>query len=323
MKRLKLKSNVKKYGIIAITFIAVIIFISIGIYSYINIKKQKELEETPEYKLKKFGYSEDDIKVITKFYKTQELNFFLENKKNDDYIGIISEKHFIKDYFNDYLNYLKEERSTNYALIVEKVNTKTNQEYYTDPEVTDISKNELMLVNKYYHLPDDYAPELVTIPLAYSFGELGSQKCTQDTYDAYLRLWSAAKDAGFYLMVNSSYRTHQKQEEIYNQYKNVQGVEYADDYAARPGYSEHETGYAINVTMNGYTDKTFKDTDAYPWLKDNAYKYGFILRYPEGKEEITGFDAEAGHLRYVGVEAATYIHENNITFDEYYAYFVK
>ena len=323
MKRLKLKSNVKKYGIIAITIIAVIIFISIGIYSYINIKNQKELEKTPEYKLKEIGYSEDDIKVITKFYKDKELNFFLENKKNDDYIGIISEKHFIKDYFNDYLAYLKEARDTNYALAVEKVNTKTNKEYYTDPEVTDTSKNELMLVNKYYYLPDDYAPELVTIPLAYSFGELGSQKCTQDTYDAYLRLWSAAKEAGFYLMVNSSYRTRQKQEDIYNQYKNVQGTEYADDYAARPGYSEHETGYAINVTMNGYTDKTFKDTDVYPWLKDNAYKYGFVLRYPEGKEEITGFDAEAGHLRYVGVEASTYIYENNMTFDEYYAYFVK
>ena len=323
MKRLKLKSNVKKYGIIAITSIAVIIFISIGIYSYINIKNQKELEKTPEYKLSEIGYSEDDIKVLTKFYKDKELNFFLENKKNDDYIGIISEKHFIKDYFNDYLDYLKEARDTNYALAVEKVNTKTNKEYYTNPEVTDTSKNELMLVNKYYYLPDDYTPELVTIPLAYSFGELGSQKCTQDTYDAYLRLWSAAKEAGFYLMVNSSYRTRQKQEEIYNQYKNIQGTEYADDYAARPGYSEHETGYAINVTMNGYTDKTFKDTDAYPWLKDNAYKYGFILRYPEGKEEITGFDAEAGHLRYIGEEASTYIYENNITFDEYYAYFVK
>ena len=158
MKRLKLKSNVKKYGIISITVIAVIIFISIGIYSYINIKKQKELEKTPEYKLSEIGYSEDDIKILTKFYKDKELNYFLENKKNDDYIGIISEKHFIKDYFNDYLEYLKEARDTNYALAVEKVNTKTNKEYYTDPEVTDTSKNELMLVNKYYYLPEDYEP---------------------------------------------------------------------------------------------------------------------------------------------------------------------
>ena len=199
MKKLKLKSNVKKYGLI---IIVVIVFLSIGIYSYINIKNQKELEETTEYKLSEIGYSEDDIKVLTKVYKEKELNFFLENKKNDDYIEIIKQKHFIKDYFNDYLAYLKEARDTNYAMAVEKVNTKTNKEYYTDPEITDTSKNELMLVNKYYYLPDDYAPELVTIPLAYSFGELGSQKCTQNTYDAYLRLWSEAKEAGFYLMVN-------------------------------------------------------------------------------------------------------------------------
>ena len=102
------------------------------------------------------------------------------------------------------------------------------------------------------------------------------------------------------------------------------GSEYADEIAARPGHSEHQTGLALDIfcTTNSNT-KTFKDSEAYQWLLNNAYKYGFILRYPEGKENITGFTFESWHYRYVGTEIATYIYENDITFDEYYAYFTE
>ena len=94
--------------------------------------------------------------------------------------------------------------------------------------------------------------------------------------------------------------------------------------AARAGHSEHQTGLSLDIfSKTDTTTSNFKNSLAYTWLTNNAYKYGFIERYPENKEDITGFSAEAWHWRYVGVDAATYIHENDITFDEYYAYYLE
>ena len=87
---------------------------------------------------------------------------------------------------------------------------------------------------------------------------------------------------------------------------------------------EHQTGLALNIsTRLKEGEETFEDTEAYTWLLDNAYKYGFILRYPKDKEDITGFAFEPGHYRYVGIDVATKIHEEDITFDEYYAYYLE
>ena len=128
---------------------------------------------------------------------------------------------------------------------------------------------------------------------------------------------------GVSLMVNSSYRPYKDQESIYKQYKNV-SLKYADSYAARPGYSEHQTGLAIDITsLENPLVKDFKVSPEYQWLKDNCYKYGFILRYPEGKEHITGYNTESWHFRYVGLEVAKKIYLENITFDEYYAYYIE
>ena len=96
----------------------------------------------------------------------------------------------------------------------------------------------------------------------------------------------------------------------------------ADKYTARPGYSEHQTGLAIDVKDGSGQYAFFKNSDEYKWMKDNAHKYGFILRYPEGKEHITGFSFEAWHYRYVGVDVATFIYENDLTFDEYHMMYI-
>ena len=113
------------------------------------------------------------------------------------------------------------------------------------------------------------------------------------------------------------------QENLYNNYVSRDGKAEADTYSARAGHSEHQTGLAVDVGSSNNTFSGFKYTDEYDWVKDNAHLYGFIVRYEEGKEWITGYMAEAWHLRYVGVEAATYIYENDITFDEYYVKFVE
>ena len=100
------------------------------------------------------------------------------------------------------------------------------------------------------------------------------------------------------------------------------GVE-ADLKAARPGYSEHQTGLALDITTRLAEDEEFVNTEEFSWLKENAHKYGFILRYPEGKENITGYSYEPWHYRYVGIDVATKIYNENITFDEYYAYYIE
>ena len=125
-------------------------------------------------------------------------------------------------------------------------------------------------------------------------------------------------------MINSSYRPYKDQERVYNNYKDSRGESGADKIAARPGYSEHQTGLALDIfcTTNSST-KTFAESEAYRWLLDNSYKYGFILRYPEGKENITGYAFESWHYRYVGKDLATKIYNEGITFDEYYAYYIE
>lgn len=321
MKKLRLKKRVKKLLIISIVLV---LFISIGVYSGIKIYKQKQYEKTYEYKLINIGYSLDDTKIFIDKLKDKDLDYLLNNSKSDLYLKIIQEKYFIYDNFYKYIEYYNKNKGKNLIDIVEIINTNRDREYYTDTYDTDISKGYLMLTNKYYHLNEDYTPnELTTISQTYAWGEAGSKKVTKDTYDAYMNMWNASHEAGYYLMVSSAYRDYNKQVEVYNDYKTKSGEKYADTIAARPGYSEHQTGYALDIFEKGYSQKTFETSESYQWLLDNSYKYGFILRYPKDKEDITGYAYESWHYRYVGIDAATYIHNNNITFDEYYAYFVK
>ena len=321
MGKRKIKKSVKRLFYISIILI---LFLTISIYSGIKIYKQKEYEKTYEYKLLQIGYSNEDVKIITSKYKNKEIDYILTNDNNNIYIDILKDKYFIYDNFYDYLEYYQNNLDKPIRNIVEIINTNTDKEYYTDILKTDASKEDLLLVNKYYSLESDYEPDnLVTISTTYSWGEYGSKKATEETYNAYLDMWNAAKENGYYLMVSSSYRNYDKQESVYNEYKEKGGTEYADSYAARPGHSEHETGLALDIfEKNNTRQETFHESDVYLWLKDNAHNYGFILRYPLDKENITGYSFESWHYRYVGKDIATYIYNNGITYDEYYAYFI-
>ena len=102
---------------------------------------------------------------------------------------------------------------------------------------------------------------------------------------------------------------------MYNNRVNAVGRKKAEDYVAKPGFSEHQTGLCIDVTNR---DKYFvKGTEEADWIANNCYKYGFIIRYPEGKENITGISYEPWHIRYVGKEIAKQIHNKGITLEEY------
>lgn len=136
-------------------------------------------------------------------------------------------------------------------------------------------------------------------------------------------MWNDAHNIGLTLYINSPYRSYNTQKYLYNNYGLKDGYTLADTYSARPGFSEHQTGYAIDVTSKSTNFSNFEYSSEYKWLEDNAYKYGFILRYPKGKEYITGYQYEPWHYRYVGKGLANKIKELNITFEEYYAYYLK
>ena len=316
-KRRKLKKQVYFILIGIILFIGLIIF---GINRY-NLYKY---HQTNEYKLIEIGYSNDEVQKILEFDE-EKINYFLNNTKNTKIIDLLNETYYLDKNFDKYISYMNEHSNLSTTDVIRNINIHLDKDFYEETYPTDTKLDTSMLVNKYYYLSEDYVPDdLVTVSQTYSWGEAGSQRVREVVYNAFLDMWNVANDAGYYLMINSSYRTYQDQESVYNNYRNTSGQTYADSIAARPGYSEHQTGLAIDIFSRTNTNSaTFANSAEAAWLKENAHKFGFILRYPEGKEDITGTTYEAWHYRYVGVDIATYIYEHDITFDEYYAYFLE
>ena len=155
----------------------------------------------------------------------------------------------------------------------------------------------ILIVNKKYSLPANYNPGV-----------------DQTASTALKQLQQAASTAGHNIPLISGFRSYSRQQTLYNNYVARDGQALADTYSARPGHSEHQTGLAFDV---GKLDDNYGSTPAGIWLKENCHKYGFILRYPKGKESITGYQYEPWHIRYVGVEHATKIMNQNITLEEY------
>ncbi len=320
IKKKKLKLKKGAYILLG----SIIIFIIALIFG-LKFYKEYKYKQTYEYKITAIGYSLDDAKKIIDKVGDETINYILSNPKNDLIIDFINEKYFIENNLNDYLEFYKKQDDETFTDIVAMVNTHANNKWYEVTFDTDINLNEKMIVNKFYTLNKEYAPtDLKDISLDYSYGNEGDNKLLSYAYDEFMNLWQAANDAGFYLMVTSSYRNYEEQESIYEERKVAQGERKADETAARPGHSEHQTGLVVDMTSKTEPiESDFKDSKTYNWLKENAYKYGFIERYPEDKTYITGYAPESWHWRYVGSDAAKVIHDENITYDEYYAYYIE
>ena len=136
--------------------------------------------------------------------------------------------------------------------------------------------------------------------------------------EAFETLSEEAKKEGKNIIAMSSYRSYEYQVDLYNRYVETDGKEAADTYSARAGYSEHQTGLAVDVYNKELPYTSFEQTEEFTWMQENAYKYGFILRFPKDKVNITGYQYESWHYRYVGEEVAEYIHKNDLTLEEYY-----
>lgn len=158
----------------------------------------------------------------------------------------------------------------------------------------------VLIANKTYSLPSDYGNGLTS--------------ATQSAFD---KMNADAKSLGLSLWIASGYRSYWTQNTLYNNYVASDGKEEADTYSARPGYSEHQTGLAFDLNS---VEDSFANTDEGKWVKDNCYRYGLIIRYPKGKESITGYIYEPWHLRYVGVDLATKLYNDGdwITLEEYF-----
>lgn len=184
--------------------------------------------------------------------------------------------------------------------------------------------NILALVNKEFALPEHYAPEdLVRPKVPFSFGDLDIEKSymRQEAAEYLEKLFEAAEKAGIEIYAVSGYRSYDRQVDVFAAKASQVGEQAASTVVAIPGFSEHQTGLAMDISsksVNLELIENFEETVEGQWLADNAHKYGFIIRYPKGKEEITGYQYEPWHFRYVGVEAATVIYEKKLTLEEYF-----
>ena len=181
-----------------------------------------------------------------------------------------------------------------------------------------------ILVNKEHLLDKYYVPEgLVDInePTGIKIDTTYVNRLDSEVYKSFKEMQKDALKEGYEIFVDSSYRSYDYQEKVYNSYVAERGLEYATQYVALPGSSEHQTGLAFDVIYrrNGeMLDDQFDTDPEMIWLHENAYKYGFILRYPKGKEDITGFNYEPWHFRYVGKDLAFKMKERDITLEEYH-----
>lgn len=264
-------------------------------------------------------------KMLKLRYKIEVINLINETV-SDDFIKII-----VKEYIYDIDKYLeidifKEENYERYKAYfngrydktVLYVNIGLDKEYYEDVKINDTFSNT-MLINKYNGISKDFKVlDLVQISKDCSVDE--ENYLSKDAASAFEKMCLSARNEGYYIYANSTYRDYQMQTDTYNKYYELYGQSYVDRYVTKPGFSEHHTGLALDIKSG--SSNIFKNSKEYDWMKNNCHKYGFIHRYQESKVDITGIASEPWHYRYVGVDAAKYIYENNISFEEYYALFL-
>jgi len=284
---------------------------NINNYKKINYIEQEDFIKNINNLLEK-GYNIDEINHINKSANKEDIEYILSLEKEEvsKYLSIDYSK---ASKFKRYIEYASNNVLTKEE-IVTYVNIGLDNDFYT--EYNDVKEfNNQMLVNKYNKLPENYTPENLTqIDSEYATND--KQMATKEVVDAFVKMADDMKQENLHIIANSSYRDYQTQQDIYNSYEKKYGGKYAMEYAALAGFSEHQTGLVIDIANKKH--EIFSGTKEYQWLKKNSYKYGFILRYPNNKDKITGYAYEAWHYRYVGIELATKVFESELTYDEYY-----
>ena len=215
-----------------------------------------------------------------------------------------------------YQDYQKLNSNLSVEDIVTRVNLNLDLPFYTNTKEAKLTNTFYCLVNKYNYLREDFVPSnLVELETPYAREGIYLVKSAKDKF---YELVKKASEEGLTIRAISAYRGYTYQKRLYDKYVENDGVTKADTYSARPGFSDHQTGLVVDVDNIISSFEAFTNTKEYQWMLANSYKYGFILRYPEGKEAITGYQFESWHYRFVGVKLAKKIKASNLTFDEYF-----
>lgn len=284
---------------------------------YLHIKYKDDKDFISDINsLLEVGYNYNEINKIEDTLSSDSIAMVIDseyNKQLFDYLGL---SYFKEDNLERYFNYYKDNSDMDYTDIITYVNIGLDNEHYTN--VIDVDKQDdiLVLVNKYHKLSSDYVPsDLEILSSKYA---VGTQKLRKEAKDKFMEMCDAAKEDGISIKAGSTYRSYSYQQGLYNRYVNRDGKKEADRYSARAGYSEHQTGLAIDI-LNGKNEFIDEDNKEYDWLVNNCYKFGYILRYTKEDEAITGYQFESWHFRYVGTEVAMVIKDTGLTYDEYMA----
>lgn len=343
---MKLKPWVK-ISLFLIIIILSIFFIK-KLYNKPEISQNNDIDQTIEY-LKKNNiyndkYKDEYLKItyldqdyfknyvnvfLDKGYKGEEINYIMslsltniEKLVNKDYVNIenyYQYKNFNVDNIERYMAYY-ENNDYSYQDVITYVNLNLDLPVYTNTLEANDPNNYLVLVNKYNSLPNNYKPS----DLEYLKGAYGNNvPMRKVAKEALVKLQQAAKEEiNIELLPTTAFRDQAFQKTLYNNYVASDGVSKADTYSARPGFSEHQTGLAIDLKNPARSNVRLSESD-YNWLKNNAYRFGFIIRFPKDKEFITGYQEENWHIRYVGLNEAKLIYDNNLTLEEYVDLYLK
>lgn len=286
---------------------------------------------------------EDINNLLNLGYTHAEINTFYEklagsievitnNSYDDNIINYLTLDYFKEENLDRYIKYANNdnkldsvysteeiEKNYNYEDTVTFVNAYLDKDYYTNDVNLTIEEMDKIdvIVNKYYKLSKDYEPSDLT-QINSKFASGSNQRLRKEAATKFEEMATDALDNGFKIYAGSTYRSYDYQLGLYNRYVAKDGFDEAETYSARAGYSEHQLGLAVDI-INGNWQYLSENDKEYTWLIENSYKYGFILRYPRGKEYITGYVFEDWHFRYLGIDLATKVYNSGLTYDEYIA----
>ena len=268
-----------------------------------------------ECRIYRLGYSIDEARSLIAALSQQQIDSLIARQEHDTIAtALLNERYFIAGNFEYYLALHKVDTTATLPDIIAVVNTGDFPDKKDKAAHCDTTKGYLMLVNGLHYLDKHYKPDsLVKFTRDYCYE---NQRAVGPAVEAFVAMQHECKrQTGAHLMVNSAYRSYEDQMGTYKRNDKR--------YVALPGNSEHQTGLAIDATSLQHPEKwSFGKSEEGVWTREHCHEYGFIVRYPEKQAKLLGYSYEPWHLRYVGKEVARRIHDEGITFDEYYAYYI-
>lgn len=256
------------------------------------------------------GYSGKEINDIFKLSAKNQAK--IKELEKTDFSKYLNIKNFDILKISRYEEYLKKTKK-DIQTVVTYVNINLDKEFYTDTTPLSNPDDLAVIINKYYYVEKNFVPK----DLVVLFDSKQNAKMVKVAADAFKDLIKAAEKDGLTLESTTAYRSYSFQNTLYTNYVKEDGVKLADTYSARPGTSEHQLGLAVDLNNPNVSGKRLSDSD-YEWLKENAHKYGFIIRYTKEGVPITGYMEEPWHIRYLGIDLATKVTNSGLTYEEYY-----